>query len=147
MYKTTTMNLNNFQGEQLWKIIWKNVENICDFTQKNNPSGCYRIHFSTQTPRFYSYHGSETIFKVNKRGKSYETSLWTFNAFCEKSCVAMATFQRDIHSIRLRTEGFFNIDWLILFIPMQWNHFQSLTNGDFYCVFFTNSMRNALDIF
>ena len=25
MYKVLTMNLNNFQGEQFWKIIWKNV--------------------------------------------------------------------------------------------------------------------------
>jgi len=37
----------------------------------------------------------------------------------------MATFQRDIHFIRLRTEGFFNKDWFILFILMQWTHFQS----------------------
>jgi len=41
------------------------------------------------------------------------------NTFCEKSCVAMTTFQRDIHSIWLRTERFFNTDWLIVFIPIR----------------------------
>jgi len=36
----------------------------------------------------------------------------------------MPVFQRNIYSIRLRTGRFFNTDWLILFIPMQWTHFQ-----------------------
>ena len=119
------MYLNNFQGEQLWKIISKIVKNVCDFTQNNYPSGCYGKYFSTQTDWFHSYQWNETIFKVGKSGKANEKSLQTFHTFCEQSCVAMPAFQSDIHSIQLRTEIFFNIDWLILFIPMQWNHFES----------------------
>jgi len=35
------MFLNNFQAKTLKKQF--NVENICDFTQKNNNSGCYLV--------------------------------------------------------------------------------------------------------
>jgi len=37
----------------------------------------------------------------------------------------MPNFQRNLHSIQLRTEGFFNTHWLILFVPMRLTHFQS----------------------
>jgi len=40
----------------------------------------------------------------------------------------MPTFQRHIHSIRLRTERFFNTDRFILFTAM--NTFSKLTNGE-----------------
>ena len=46
-----------------------------------------------------------------------------------------ANFQRHICSIRLRTGRFFNTDWLILFIPMQWTHFQSWQMGIKVCKF------------
>ena len=93
------------------------------------PSGSEREGFSTQTDRFYSYQCNEPIFKVDKWGKSYVKLLQTFNTFCEKLCAAMATFQRHIYSIRLGTERFFNTNWFILFIPMQWTHFQSWQMG------------------
>jgi len=92
-------------------------------------SGSERENFSTQTDWFYSYQCNEPIFKIDKWGRSYEKLLQTFYRFCEKSCVAMPTFQLDIHSIRLRTGRFFNKDWLISFIPMQWTHFQSWLMG------------------
>jgi len=41
----------------------------------------------------------------------------------------MPTFQRHIYSIRLRTGRFFNTDRFILFIAMQWTHFQSWQMG------------------
>jgi len=107
----------------------KKCKNICDFIQKNNCSGSYQINFSTQADLFYSHQSNETIFKVDKWGKSHEKSLQTFYSFCEKLCVSMPTFQHDIHFIQLRTERFFNTDWLILFIPMSWNHFQSCQMG------------------
>jgi len=47
--------------------------------------------FLTQTDLFYSYQCNETIFKVGKWRKSYEISLKTFNRFCEKPCLALAT--------------------------------------------------------
>jgi len=72
------------------------------------PSGSERKDFSAQTDLFHSYQYNEPIFKVDKRRKSYEKSLQIFHAICEKYCVAMTTFQRHIHSIRLRTERFFN---------------------------------------
>ena len=93
------------------------------------PSGSEREAFSTQIDWFYSYQCNEPIFKVDKWGKSYEKSLQTSYSFLEKSCVAMPTSQRHIHSIRLRTGRFFNTDWLIWFIPMQWTHFQSWQMG------------------
>jgi len=34
-------------------------------------------------------------------------------------------FQRYIDLFKLRLEIYFNTDWFILSIPMQWNHFQT----------------------
>ena len=93
----------------------KNI-NICDFTHKNNSSGCYRIYFSTHSDLFHSYQCYEPISNVDKWGKSYEISLQTFYRFFEKLCVAMPHFQRHIYSIRLRTGRFFNTDRLIIFM-------------------------------
>jgi len=93
------------------------------------PSGSEREDFLTQTDWFYSYQCNEPIFKVDKWGRSYEKSLQTFYSFIETSCVAMPTSQRHICSIRLRTGRFCNTNWLILFIPMQWTHFQSWQMG------------------
>ena len=41
----------------------------------------------------------------------------------------MPIFQRNSHPVRFKTERFFNTDWLILFIPMEWTHFQSGKRG------------------
>jgi len=95
-------------------------------------SGSEWEDFPTQTDWFYSYQCNEPIFKVGKWGKSYEISLQTFYRFFEKLCAAMPTFQRHIYSIQLRTGRFFNTDRLILFIPMQWTHFQSWQMGKSY---------------
>jgi len=92
-------------------------------------SGSEREDFATQTDWFYSYQCNEPIFKVDKWGKSHEKLLQTFYSFFEKSCVAMPTFQLDIHSIRLRTGRFFNTGRLILFIPNQWTYFQNWQMG------------------
>jgi len=48
MYKALTMNLNNFQGEQLQKLLEKCLKHLWSHPEKNY-SGCYRINFSTQT--------------------------------------------------------------------------------------------------
>jgi len=100
---------------KLFIVFAKNCASPCQlFSVIFIPSGSERKDFSTQTDSFYSYQCNEPIFKVYKWGKSYEKSLQTCNTFCEKLCVAMPTFQRHIHSIRLRTETFFNT--LIYFI-------------------------------
>ena len=72
-------------------------------------------------------------------GLSYDNSD-KFLLIFARIWVAIATLQRNIYLIRLRPERFFNTDWLILFIRMQWNYFQSLSPGeDFFC-------RNILQV-
>jgi len=202
MYKVIMMNLNNFQGEQLWKTIWKifktfvisptkkillvvtgyifqhslsyfihtNAMNPFSkltngekswivvtnflyflreiFRRHANFSASYIFHpaqnrkISTQTNLFYSYQCNEPIFKVGKWGKSYEILLQTFYRFFKKLCVAMPTFQHRCYSIWLRTKRFFNTDRLILFIPMQWTHFQSWQMGKKLWNITTNFLYN-----
>jgi len=94
-------------GEKAMKKTLQTFYSFCENSCVAMPTFQLDIHsirlrtggFSTQTDWFYSHQCNEPIFKVDKWGKSYEKSLQTFYSFCEKSCVAMATFQRHICSL------------------------------------------------
>ena len=60
-----------------------------------------------------------TFYKVLKN------TFQVFITTSQKLIVAMVTFQRDINLIRIRPERYFNTNWLIFLIPMQWNHLQT----------------------
>jgi len=102
----------------------------------DNFSASYSFHpaqkgkILTQTDLFYSYQCNEPIFEVENRRKSHEKSLQTFYAFCKKSFVAMTTFQRHIHSIRLRTERFFQHRLIYFIHTNAMNPFSKLTIGE-----------------
>ena len=130
----------HFQSWQTGKMLWKIVTNFYSFYEKSCVameifnvifiwSGSEQKDISKQTDWFYSYHWNDAIFKVDKWGKSHEKLLQTFCSFWEKSYVAMPTFQGNIYPVRLRMERLFKTDWLILFILMQWTHFQSWQMG------------------
>jgi len=91
-------------GEKAMKYCYKLFVNFLKnfvsprqlFSIRFIPTDLERENFSTQTDWFYSYQCNESIFKVDKWGKSYEISLQTFHRFFEKLCIAMLTFQCQI---------------------------------------------------
>jgi len=103
------MQWNHFQSEQLRTESWEIFANFYHFSREivrryGNFPAWYWCHLALTGKVDYVYQCNETVLKVDKFRKIYEKSLRTFTTFRDKSCVAMATIQRDIHSIRLQPE-------------------------------------------
>ena len=65
------------------------------------------------------------IWAIWHEKRQYGNPVQIFTTISQKSIVTMVTFQRDINSIRIWPERFYNTYWYILLIPMQSNHFQT----------------------
>jgi len=134
------MQWTHFQSWQMGKRYETSLQTLYRFFKKlcvaKQTFQCQIYSIRLRTGRFFNIDRLILFIAMQwthlqswQRGKSYEISLQTFYRFFEKLCVAMQTFQRQIYSILIRTERFFNTDRLILFIAMQWTHFQSWQMG------------------
>jgi len=132
------MNSNNFQGEQLWKTIWKILKTfVVSPTKIILPDVTGYIFQHTLINCIHS-NAMNPFWTLKTREKVMISRYKLFILFARNFASSWQLFQRQIYSIRVRTGRFFNTDRLILFIAMQWTHFQSWYEGKKSCIVVTN---------